>query len=101
MSCNVIPFKRGGTFIETCSTSQPINGWGIASQIRRQNGDLVAELVVNIMQSTPTGIFTLTCAGSTAGWPLETLVSDIVYTPPDRELATETFYIDVMELISR
>ena len=100
MSCTAFTFKQGANFILNCATSQPINGWGIVSKIRRANGDLVAELDVTVTQTTPTGIFKLTCE-NTADWPLETLQADILYTPSGRDVPSETFYINVIEMISR
>ena len=101
MSCNIIKFKRGGTFRELCTADRNISGWGISSQIRRENGDLIATLTATITQAAPTGIFELEYIGDTSSWPLEILRTDILYSPAGRDLPTETFYINVVELISR
>ena len=66
-----IRVKRGDTFILACTTSLPITGWTIRSQVR--SGDTpVAELDVAITQTTPTGAYTLR-HNDTTQWPTTTL----------------------------
>ena len=100
MSCDILTFKRGATFICTCTTSQSIAGWGIASKARRENGDLVAVFDVEIVQHAPVGVFRLKC-NDTTSWPLELLRSDILYTVGGRDVPTETFFINVIEMVSQ
>ncbi len=97
-----IPFKRGDTFTLTCSTDQPISGYTIASQIRDKAYNLVSTLTVSVLQSTPTGIYTLSSPTSTATWPIGDLECDIQYTNGSGVIiSTETFIINVVRDVTR
>lgn len=54
-------------------------GWSIASQVRRTNGALVADLTAVI---TDAAARQGTLSGPTGGWPLERLQCDVLLTGP-------------------
>jgi hypothetical protein len=91
-----IPHKRGDTFLLTCTTDVPLTGYSIASQVRDKSFKLIAQLTVNITQTSPTGIYTLSYPAGSSSWPVGLLECDVQYTDNTGFIvSTETFEIDV------
>lgn len=67
-----ITHKKGDTFLKTCTTDVPLTGYSIASQVRDKSFKLISQLIVNITQTTPTGIYTLSLPTGTSSWPVGT-----------------------------
>jgi len=96
-----ITFKRGDTLQLACSCDNNITGWSILAQVRDTNQKLISPLTVNISQSSPTGVFTLTPTVATSSWPIGTLYMDIQYTTASGQVvSTETVGIEVVRDIS-
>ena len=98
-------FKRGDTFRLVCTykvDGQPaaILGKTIASQIRRSNGTLVANMAVEPDEINPARFF-LTPDTDTADWPLDVLQCDIEITEDGFVRSSETIYIPVVKDITR
>lgn len=92
-----IPHKRGDTFLLTCTTDVPLTGYSIASQVRDKSFKLIAQLTVNITQTTPDGVYTLTYPTGTSTWPVGLLECDVQYTNnAGIIISTETFEINVL-----
>jgi hypothetical protein len=92
-----IPHKRGDTFLLTCTTDVPLTGYAIASQVRDKSFKLISQLTVDITQTTPTGIYTLSLPSGTSSWPVGTLECDVQYTNNAGVIvSTETFEINVI-----
>jgi hypothetical protein len=98
-------FKRGDTFRLVCTykvDGQPaaILGKTIASQIRRSNGTLVANMAVEPDDEEP-AVFVLTPDTNTATWPLDVLLCDIEITEEGFIKSSETIKIPVVGDITR
>lgn len=92
-----IPHKRGDTFLLTGTTDVPLTGYSIASQVRDKSFKLIAQLTVNITQTSPTGTYTLTYPTGTSLWPVQVLECDVQYTNNAGVIvSTETFEINVL-----
>ncbi len=92
-----IPHKRGDTFLLTGTTDVPLTGYTIASQVRDKSFKLIAQLTVNITQTSPTGIYTLSYPAGSSSWPVGLLECDVQYTDGSGFIvSTETFEIDVL-----
>jgi hypothetical protein len=99
------PFKRGDTFILVCTyktdgTPTPIAGKVIASQIRRANNELIANMVVEPDDINPAR-FALSPDSDTSEWPLETLFCDVEITEDGFVRSSETINIPVIRDITQ
>lgn len=95
-----ITFKRGDTFTLSCSTDQPIDGFIIKSQIRSKQSVLIASLIPEITQTSPTGSFKLK-GSNTQTWAIGTHECDIQYkTAAGTVVSTDTFEIEVAKDIT-
>jgi hypothetical protein len=97
------PFKRGDTFILVCTyktdgTPTPIAGKVIASQIRRANNELIANMAVE--PDTDPAKFALTPDTDTSEWPLETLFCDVEITEDGFVRTSKTISIPVIRKIT-
>ena len=96
-----ITLKRGDSFLFTCTTDAPLTGYSVASQIRDKSHKLITDLAVSIIQTTPTGAFTLTTPTGTSSWPVGLLECDIQYTNnAGFVVSSETFEIDLIRDIT-
>lgn len=100
-----IKVKRGDTFarlVQLVDNGAPVDitDWTIASQLRYQNGTLLAQLAVGIVDAV-NGRFSLTFADTTA-WPVQAFNSDIQFTSAGATIAsTETFVVQVIQDITQ
>lgn len=98
-------FKRGDTMLlavtyKVDGIPADISTIDIASQIRTQNGSLIATMDVDKLVAT--GQFTLTPVNpDTSAWPLGNLLCDIEFTQSGNIRSTETFGIVVVEEITK
>lgn len=107
MSTNRINIKRGDTYelsgTLTDDQGSPINltGWQIASQIRTQDGTLVAVLVP-VVDNAAEGAYRLTFPGDNSTWPVGFHHQDVEYTDSQgKRISTETITVNVVEDITR
>lgn len=102
---NQIQFKRGDTFLLTCTykdggVATSVASLDIDSQIRNNLKALVQELTVTKSQNT--GVFTLSAtAEETADWPVSVLRCDVQFSEDGEVKSTQTFYITVVEDITK
>jgi len=95
--------RRGDAFAKTVGMvdddGEPLvlTATDLVAQLYRPDKSMLAELVV-ASDATP-GQYLLTCATSTAEWPLELLKCNI-YDKSD-ESSTDEFYVQITEQISR
>lgn len=99
------PFKRGDTFSLVCRykvDDQPatIVGKTIASQIRRINGTLIANMTV-IPDDEDDSKFAIEPEDGTGTWPIDVLLCDIEITDNGFVRSSETIKIPVVEDITR
>lgn len=75
--------------------------WDVESQIRRQNGDLLADLTCSwIDRAAP--IIGVRFAGSTDDWPAEHVNWDIQFVTPNGDKASsQTMKIELIEDVTR
>jgi len=101
-----IAHKRGRSFdlVATIPEQFPDGhfvGWTVASQIRRGNGDLVADLQVTWLDAATTRHLHLLQL-DTHGWPVSTVYMDVQLTRPDGyTLSTSTVSILVDKDVTR
>jgi hypothetical protein len=98
-------FKRGDTFILECTykvDGAPVSiaGKTITSQIRRVNGNLIADMVVTPDNSNPAR-FSLEPDTDTADWPIDVLLCDIEIVESGFVRSSQTIKIPVVEDITR
>lgn len=96
MTTQVINIKQGTSFSVTCvykvnGTPEPVENITITSQVRQQDGDLVATL--SPVKTSEVGEFTIFAA--TDSWPVGRLIWDIKYTTQSNKVVTETVEIRV------
>lgn len=95
--------RRGDAFAKTVAliddAGEPLvlTDTDLVAQLYRPDKTMLAELVV--ASDTTPGQYLLTCATSTAEWPLELLKCNIYDT--NDESSTDAFYVQVTEQISR
>lgn len=100
-----IKFKRGDTFSLACTYKvngipTSVSGLDIDSQVRSKRGTLVATL--QDTKLVDTGKFTLTPVNAnTSGWPVDVLQCDIQLSENGVIRSTDTFYISVVEEITK
>lgn len=96
-------FKRGDTFelsgvIDVKNqgqTAPDLTGWTGKSQLRKQNGGLIANLVFKWVDATQR-ICNIKHDGSTADWPICVAQMDIEMTSPDGHIvSTKTAEINI------
>lgn len=103
------PFKRGDTFSLACkwkSAGVPtsINGLTIKAQVRNTfEMTLIDDLrVVVADQSVSPGVFTLVSSNpDTNNWPIGTLVCDLQILNGETIRSSDSFYIPVIEDITK
>jgi hypothetical protein len=96
VTASVINIKQGTSFSVTCvysvnGTPTAVDDITIASQVRQQDGDLVATL--SPVKTSEIGEFTIFAA--TESWPIGRLIWDIKYTTLSNKTVTETVEIRV------
>lgn len=98
-------FKRGDTMLLTVTykidgVATSVSDITINSQIRKQSGVLVDDMVVTKLLGT--GQFTLAPSTSdTSEWPIGNLLCDIEFVQSGNIRSTETFGIVVVEEITK
>lgn len=102
------PFKRGDTFSLACTWKQlgvatSITGLAIQAQIRNTyEMSLVDELtVIPANQSTDIGKFTLVSTLPTTNWPIGTLICDLQISNGEAIRSSDSFYIPVIEDVTK
>lgn len=100
-----VPFKRGDTFLASCTYSvadvpAPLPG-AILSQVRDRNDKLIQALTVSIIDASA-GQYTLgATAAQTAAWPIAALFCDVQYTDGAGNVSsTATFQLDMLQDVS-
>ena len=102
---NRIEFKRGDTFLLTCTykvddVASNIDDIDIDSQIRNNVKSLIQDLTVTKLAET--GVFTLSAtAEETSDWPITALRCDVQFSEDGEVKSTQTFYITVIEDITK
>jgi hypothetical protein len=102
---NQIQFKRGDTFLLTCTykvngVATSVASLTIDSQIRNNVKVLVQDLIV--YKQISTGVFTLSAtAEETADWPVSVLRCDVQFSENGIVKSTDTFAISVIEDITK
>lgn len=100
-----INFKRGDTFSLSCvykvdDVAVSVTPMTISAQLRNSDGDLVQQLTVT--KTVGTGTFTLVASAvQTALWNLTLLKCDIQITQNDIVRSSSTFYVKVIEDVTR
>lgn len=100
-----INFKRGDTFSLSCvykvdDVATSVAPMTITSQLRTSGGDLVQQLTAT--KTAGTGTFTLVAtATQTALWDLALLKCDIQIVENDIVRSSSTFYVKVIEDVTR
>lgn len=100
-----VKFKRGDTFSLTCTykvngVPTSVSAYNIDSQIRTKRGDLVATL--SDTKQVNTGVFTLVpTVSDTSEWPVDVLQCDIQLSENGTIRSTDTFYVVVVEEITK
>ena len=101
--------KRGDTFefsgvIDVKHQGQPVpdlTGWVGKSQLRKQSGELIADLVFAWIDAAQR-IFNIKHNGSTADWAVCLAQMDIEMTSPDGHIvSTQTTEINIVKDVTR
>lgn len=100
------PIKQGDSFILACKYKQDgvavsVELYTIRAQVRDSSENLVQELAVSkANQTTNPGVFTLS-AGIISSWPIDLLRCDIQFSEGETVRSTQTFFIPVVEDVTR
>lgn len=103
---STLKFKRGDTFLLTCifkvdDVASSVSAFTIKAQLRNGAGNLVKELAVT-KDAIETGKFTLRCeATETQDWALALHKCDIQFTQSGTVNSSNTFYVEVVEDITK
>jgi len=96
--------KRGATFSLAGFVTLPDGTWSATSELKSNNGDLIAELEVTLVkQPLPDirwGILLYMDAILTAGWPLGPLSCDIRFQYSNSVIYSPTFVVNVVKEIT-
>lgn len=108
MTPTASPFKRGDTFLLTCThkvsgVATSVTGFGIRSQVRNRFGHLVAELNPTLAnQSTSPGVFYLEPDDpDTTEWETGDLSCDVELTSGGVIRSSETFIIPCVDDVTK
>ena len=94
--------KVGTTFVAAVSIDTDITGWTVKSQVRKLDGNLVADLTFALVEAGElASTYTLTKL-DTSTWVEGKYHWDIRYTEPDGKITTtETVEVNVVRSITR
>ena len=96
--------KRGATFSLAGFVTLPDGVWVATSELKSNNGDLIAELEVTLehqpLPDTRWGILLYTDATVTAEWPLGPLSCDIRFQYSNSVIYSPTFVVNVVKEIT-
>jgi len=96
--------KRGATFSLAGFVTLPDGVWTATSELKSNNGDLIAELEVTLekqpLPDTRWGILLYTDATVTADWPLGPLSCDIRFQYSNNVIYSPTFVVNVVKEVT-
>lgn len=102
-------FKRGQTFelsgeINIVEQGQPVldlTGWTGRSQIRKPNGELIADLTFTWIDVSKR-LCNIKYEGSTTDWPIGQAKTDILLIKPNGEtVSTKTEFLEIEKEVTR